>query len=128
MKLLYLGARLSALLPARLQIALSGEPPVIVDGQQLDPQVQLLRALRKRRVRYGLVEPTVEAGRARYRRESAIFNPRPTTVDAVRDLEVAGMPARLYSQTAVAPLTVVAVAVSVPISVITGSGTANRPP
>ena len=107
MKLLYLGARLSALLPARLQIKLSGEPPVIVDGQQLDPQVQLLRALRKRRVRYGLVEPTVEAGRARYRRETAIFNPRPTRVGSVRDLEAAGFPARLYSAAnAGAPLTV----------------------
>jgi acetyl esterase len=96
-RLLYLVAMLTALLPRRVQIALSGEPPIIVDGQQLDPQVQLLRALRRRRVRYGLVEPTVEAGRARYRREGAIFNPRPTSVGAVRDLEVAGMPARLYS-------------------------------
>ena len=97
MKLLYVGAKLSAFLPRWLQIKFSGEPPVIVDGQQLDPQVQLLRALRKRRVRYGLVEPTVEAGRTRYRRETAIFNPRPTRVGAVRDLDVAGMRARLYS-------------------------------
>jgi acetyl esterase len=107
MRLIYLGAKLTAFLPARLQIKLSGEPPVIVDGQQLDPQVQFLRALRKRRVRYGLVEPTVEAGRARYRRESAIFNPRPTRVRAVRDLEAAGLRARLYSSgDASAPLTV----------------------
>ncbi len=108
-RLLYLTARLTAFLPRWLQIKLSGEPPVIVDGQQLDPQVQLLRALRKRRMRhaYGLVEPTVEAGRARYRRESAIFNPRPTRVHAVRDLQVNGLPARMYSAPdAGAPLTV----------------------
>jgi hypothetical protein len=45
-RLLYLAARLTAFLPRRAQIALSGEPAVIVDGQQLDPQVQLLRARR----------------------------------------------------------------------------------
>src|SRR5258706_15721452 len=105
-RLLYLAARLTAFLPRGVQIGLSGEPPVIVDGQQLDPQVQLLRALRKRRIRYGLVEPTVEAGRKRFRRESTIFNPRPPRVRVVRDLDVAGMRARLYSADAGAPLTV----------------------
>src|SRR5258706_15687681 len=95
-RLLYLAARLTAFLPRGVQIGLSGEPPVIVDGQQLDPQVQLLRALRKRRIRYGLVEPTVEAGRKRFSRESAIFNPRPPRVD-VRGLMIGEMPARLYT-------------------------------
>jgi acetyl esterase len=97
MKLLYLAARLTAFLPRWLLVALSGEPAVIVDGQQLDPQVQLLRALRKRRIRYGLVEPTVEAGRKRFRRESAVFNPRPPRVGSVRDLMIGEMPARLYT-------------------------------
>ena len=108
-RLLFLTARLTAFLPRRLQIALSGEPAVVVDGQQLDPQVQLLRAFRRRRTAYGLVEPTVEAGRKRYRAESAIFNPRPTPVGAVRDLEIGGLRARHYSPggaDAGAPLTV----------------------
>jgi acetyl esterase len=107
-RFLYLAARMTALLPRRLQIALSGRPAVVVDGQQLDPQVQLLLALRRRRGQYGLVEPTVEAGRRRYRAESTIFNPRPTKVGAVRDLEVAGLPARHYApeRSDGAPLTV----------------------
>jgi len=58
-------------------------------------------------VRYGLAEPTVEAGRARYLRESLLFNPNPTRVRAVRELDVAGLRARLYSADSDgAPLTV----------------------
>jgi len=91
MRLLYVVARLTAFLPRRLQIALSREPAVIVDRQQLDPQVQLLRAFRRRRgVQYNLLEPTITAGRKRYRAEARIFNPRPTRVASVRDFELDG--------------------------------------
>jgi len=93
---LYLAARLTAFLPRRLQIALSGEPAVVVDGQQLDPQVQLLRALRRGRAPAGLLEPTVEAGRKRYRAETRIFNPRPTPVASVLDFEIGGLRVRHY--------------------------------
>jgi len=105
---LYLAARLTAFLPRRLQIALSGEPPVVIDGQQLDPQVQLLRALRRGRNQYGLVEPTVEAGRARYRRDTKIFNPRPTRVGSVIDFEIGSLRVRHYrpDRTDGGPLTV----------------------
>ena len=57
-------------LPARVQCRLSGEPPVVADGQTLDPHVQLIRALRRRRAAPGLCEPTPEAARAGFRRES----------------------------------------------------------
>ena len=44
----YLAARLMMRLPDRVKITLSGEPPVIVDRQRLDPQAQLLRSVRCR--------------------------------------------------------------------------------
>jgi len=40
----YAAARLLSHLPDALKIRLSGEPPIVVDGQQLDPQLQLLRS------------------------------------------------------------------------------------
>jgi acetyl esterase len=82
--------RAMANLPDRMKIWLSGTPPVIVDGQQLDPQLQLLRSIRRRHKVPGLVEPTVAAGRARYRRETLAFRGPMTNVAAVHDLEVAG--------------------------------------
>lgn len=88
--LLYLAARSTAWLPARAQIALSGRPPIIIDGQQLDPQVQLLFALARRRNRYGLLEPTIDAGRRRYRSETRIYRPHPTPVASVREFEIPG--------------------------------------
>ena len=99
-------------LPDRVKIWLSGTPPVIVDGQQLDPQMQLLRSLRRRNPRPGLVEPTVTAGRARYRRETLAFRGPVTKVGAVRDIEIPGpagaLRARHYAplDQSAAPLTV----------------------
>lgn len=83
-------ARLIARLPDRAKIALSGEPPVVVDGQQLDPQAQFLRAMRRRRGFNGLLEPSIDAGRRRYRRETQIFRGPMTPVGAVRDFEIPG--------------------------------------
>ena len=85
-----LAMRAMAHLPDRVKIRLSGTPPVIVDGQQLDPQLQLLRSIRRRHPMPGLVEPTVAAGRARYRRETLAFRGPMTKVAAVRDLEIPG--------------------------------------
>ncbi|HEX2191312.1 MAG TPA: alpha/beta hydrolase [Longimicrobiaceae bacterium] len=85
-----LAARGLARLPAGVLVRLSGEPP-LTDGElRLDPHVQLVRALRKRRDGQGLCEPTPEAGRRRYRRETLAFAGPPTPVGAVRDFEVAG--------------------------------------
>lgn len=77
-------------LPARLAVRLSGEPPVVSEGMTLDPHVQLARAMRKQRGHPGLCNPTLEAGRARYRRETLIFPWPRTPVAAVRDFEIAG--------------------------------------
>ena len=79
-------ARLSGRLPVRL----SGEPPVTMDGQTLDPHVQLVRALRRKRSPYGLCEPTPEVARARFRRESLLFCGPRTRVGSVRDFEIPG--------------------------------------
>jgi acetyl esterase len=101
--------RAMAHLPDRVKIWLSGMAPVIVDGQQLDPQLQLLRAIRRKSRVPGLVEPTVDAGRRRYRREALVFRGPVTKVGAVRDLEIApGLRARHYAplDRSNAPLTV----------------------
>ena len=92
--------RLLLHLPARVLIALAGSEPLVVDGQQLDPGIHFLRVMRARRVRHGLTEPTIAAGRARYRRDARAFAGRRTKVGAVRELTVAGatgpLGARLY--------------------------------
>ncbi|HEX2204696.1 MAG TPA: alpha/beta hydrolase [Longimicrobium sp.] len=83
-------ARAFARLPARWQVRLSGEPPVVADGLTLDPHVQLVRSLRRRRGVPGLCEPDVAAGRARFRREAIVFRSEVTPVGAVRDFEIPG--------------------------------------
>ena len=83
-------ARLLARLPPRLQVALSGESPLSVDGQTLDPHVQLVRALRRRRGRGGLCEPTPEVARRIFRRECVLFRGSVTPVGSVRDFDIPG--------------------------------------
>lgn len=106
----YLIARFLSRMPGWLLTRLSGEPPIVIDGQRLDPQVQLLRTVRRRRSLYGLVEPTVEAGRKRYRRETHAYRGPMTEVAGVRDLEIGTangpLRARHYSPGRKAPLTV----------------------
>lgn len=81
-----------ARLPGRAQVALSGERPVIVDGQTLDPQFQLVRALRRRRGLIGLTTPEIDfaLARRRFTREATVFAGPPTRVHATRDLEIPG--------------------------------------
>jgi acetyl esterase len=83
-------ARLLCRLPQRAQVRLSGEPPVTVDGQTLDPHVQLVRALRRRRGRGGLCEPTPERARAIFQRECVLFRGPATPVGGVRDFDIPG--------------------------------------
>ncbi len=88
-----------ARLPARVQRRLSGRPPIVIDGQRLEADVQLMLALRK-----WLGEPvwdetlTVERARELTREEAAVARgTRTVPVGAVQDLRVEGMPARLYT-------------------------------
>jgi acetyl esterase len=87
---LYLMACFMARLPARVQVWLSREPPLVIDGLQYDPAAQLLRAFRRRRIRFGLVEPSVAIGRKRFRRETQVFRGPVTEVGGVRDFEIRG--------------------------------------
>jgi acetyl esterase len=80
--------RLIARLPDKIKISLSGEPAIVIDGQQLDPQAQFLRSVRRRRVTHGLLEPSIEAGRRRYRRQAVVFRGPTTPVGAVLDFEI----------------------------------------
>ncbi|HEX8353716.1 MAG TPA: hypothetical protein VF611_12495, partial [Pyrinomonadaceae bacterium] len=82
-------------LPARAQLGLSRRPPLEVDGQRLDPCLQLLLAVNRRRTRHGLCEPDPVAARARFRREVLIYGGEPTRVGPVRDFEIPGEAAPL---------------------------------
>ena len=89
-RLQYLTARFMARLPARVQVWLSREPPLVIDGLRYDPASQLLRALRRRRTPYGLVEPSIAIGRKRFCRETHVFRGPVTEVGSARDFEIPG--------------------------------------
>jgi acetyl esterase len=77
-------------LPPRLQVALSGRPPVVVDDQRLDPGVQLVLALRERLGAPRTETLPVEQARALTREDAAAARGRLDPVASARDLEVAG--------------------------------------
>jgi acetyl esterase len=91
-------ARSLGRLPARVQLRLSGRPQVEVDGQRLDPCLQLVLALGRRRARYGLCEPDPATARERFRREVLIFGGPKTRVGEVRDLDIEGAAGRLRAR------------------------------
>lgn len=92
---------------ARAIIWLSGKPPVIVDGQQLDPQVQLLCTVRRWCRVPGLLEPSIEQGRARYRHETETFRGPITAVSSMHEFTIGSLRVRHYSPgSRNAPLTV----------------------
>ena len=99
-RLQYYAARVLAALPPRVQVRLSGKPPVRVDGDTLSPETQLMLALLERRN-----EPKPETlspaeARAARRTLAAVYSGKPTAVGAVRDLTIdAGRPlgARHYA-------------------------------
>jgi acetyl esterase len=88
-------ARALSRLPQRVKLRLSGQPPIVIDGQTMDPQLQLVLAVSRRRNRYGLCEPTPEAARQRLRRDIRIFGGPKTRVKAVRDFYIEGEGGRL---------------------------------
>src|SRR5215208_6756401 len=91
-------ARALGRLPAPVQLRLSRRPPIEVDGQRLDPSLQLVLALRRGRVRYGLCEPDPATARARFLREVLIFGGPKTRVGSVRDLEIDGAAGHLRAR------------------------------
>lgn len=83
-------ARLLSHVPGAWLLRLVGERPTIVNGATLDAHVQFLLAARRRKGDPGMCEPTVTAGRARYRRETAGVAGPLTPVGRVRELQVDG--------------------------------------
>jgi acetyl esterase/lipase len=93
-------ARRLAALPPAWQLRLAGRGPVVRDGLTLDPGLQLLLALRRRRF-LPLETLTPAAARRRIRWEAAAATGRPVPVRSVAGLTVDGpagpLPARLYT-------------------------------
>ena len=94
-------ARALGRLSPRAMVRLSGRPPLVIDGQVLDPQLQLALAIRRRKRVPGLVEPSIEAGRRRYRRDMEVHRGPRTPVGALRELQIPSadgeIPARYYA-------------------------------
>ena len=84
------GARLLAALPPRLQVRLSGGSPVTVDGQTLNPDVQVLLAARERLGVTPHAAMSPDQARAYVRAESRATSGRATPVGGVSELEVSG--------------------------------------
>jgi acetyl esterase len=90
-------ARWLSRLSPRTQLRLSGRPPVVRDGQTLDPDVQLLLTVIERRGRPPYEEMTLAEARAELRAGALVGGGLPVPVAEVRSLTVAdGLPARLY--------------------------------
>jgi acetyl esterase len=71
-------------------VRLSGRPPIGIDGLTLDPELQLLLALRKLRGGGGLRAETHAQARARMRRETLRYAGDVEPVRSARDLAIAG--------------------------------------
>ena len=89
------GAQVLGALPPRVQVRLSGKPPVEIDGDMLAPEAQLMLAVldRRREPRIETLSPA-DAREAR-RRLTAAYAGKPVPVRAVEDLEIdAAVPIR----------------------------------
>ncbi|HWI42592.1 MAG TPA: alpha/beta hydrolase [Nocardioides sp.] len=81
-------------LPARVQRAAAGRP-LVLDGQTLAPDLHLMLRLQQLVRPSELGDPDLAAGRAEMRANAALVG-GDQPIGAVRDLEVAGLPARHY--------------------------------
>ncbi len=75
-------------LPPRVQVRMSGKPPVSIDGLTLAPEVQLMLSLLERRDEPPISQIGAEAARVRRRHGAAVYGGRPLPVAAVRDLSI----------------------------------------
>src|SRR3954469_9258305 len=89
-RVLAAAARLLDALPPRVQVRLSGRPPIVRDGQTLDSGVQLMLAVRDRQGPPPPETLSVAESRALMAREAAIAAGRPEPVAGVRDFTVPG--------------------------------------
>jgi acetyl esterase len=88
-------------LPSAWVLRLAGGVPTRGDGGVLDPTVQLILTLQRRRGLAGMAAGTAEATRRRIRRVTALATGVPTPVGRIRHLDVPGaddlLPARHYA-------------------------------
>ena len=83
-------------LPERVQVALSGGAPVVIDGHALAPELQLLLAANEKRGQMALTTP-VEL-RRQQSDAARLISGRPTRVGAVRDLDIDGAAGKLHAR------------------------------
>ena len=92
-------ARTMTSLPPRVVRRLAG-PPVVIDGQRLNPQLQLILRLRAMVGAIGATDDTPERSRSRLLRETRTFAGLPRVGGPVRDLTIPGpagaVPVRHY--------------------------------
>ena len=91
-------ARLLSALPPQAQVRLSGRPPVTVDGQTLEPEVQLILRLIDKAGRPAFEDLPLAQARAALRAEALIAGGRPVPVGDVRNLRVAGAAGKLAAR------------------------------
>jgi acetyl esterase len=91
------GAQVLGALPPRLQVRLSGKPPVEIDGDTLAPEAQLLLAVLERRKEPPLETLSPAAARQARRRLTIAYGGRPVPVGSVRDLDINGIGGRHYA-------------------------------
>ena len=77
-------------LPPGLKVRLSGKPPVVVDGQTLAPEMQLVLSILERRHEPPLETLSPPAAREARRRLTAVFGGKPPAVGTIQDLEIDG--------------------------------------
>ncbi len=84
------GAQALGALPPRLQVRLSGKPPVQIDGDTLAPEAQLLLAVLDRRREPPLETLSPAEAREARGRLTAAYAGRPVPVDSVQNVEING--------------------------------------
>ena len=87
--------RALAALPVAIQRRIAG-PPVEIDGQRLETEVQMLIRLRERDPRPELETLPVAGARELIEEEAATVKGRPKPLAEVREIDAGGLPARLY--------------------------------
>jgi acetyl esterase/lipase len=95
-KLQYRLARLLGALPAPIQVALSGSPPIERDGQRLAAEQQLSLTLLNRLADAVTAVPDPQQARVERRRMAAVFGGPPEPVGAVQDVLIGTLAARHY--------------------------------
>ena len=99
-RLEFRAARAISLIPPRWQVRLSGRPPVTIDGQTLEPEIQLILAALERQGRPPYEQMSLEEGRTEMLRGATVAGGHPPALSGVNELTVAGaagsLPARHY--------------------------------